>query len=156
MCIGLKEWCGDCDILIKQIITIPCSAGSRYPPGIDLRPTYEMQCNGSGCVDYCERTIQNCDKCYRVWRERKILHLRRTLEVLEHNQRELEQPYWPSEEDETGPDPLKARQARNNRLMRADTAIALQIVRRQFRQLQEQADDEMLVNLSNEVRTFEP
>lgn len=137
---------------------MPCAAGPRHPAGVDLRSTRNMQCNGSGCVDYTERTIQNCDSCYRRWRVRKILHLQRTQTVLEYNQHELERPYRPSEEDETGPDPVKARRGRNNRLMRADTAIALKIVRRQLRGLQEQEYNEGPIgtNLSYEVRTFEP
>ena len=142
MCIGLKVRCNDCQKLTVQIITIPCKAGSRHRPGRDLRATYSPQCNGSGCVDYTERTTQNCVDCYNYWRICKLLQLRVTQDVLEQCQHELERPYQLTEEDEIGPDREKACLSRNYRLLKADTAIALQIVRRQVKGLENQIYDE--------------
>ena len=62
--------------------------------------------------------------------------------VLEKCQHELERPYQLTEEDEIGPDRVKACLSRNYRLLKADIAIALQIVRRQVRGLQNQILDE--------------
>ncbi|CAF9905889.1 MAG: hypothetical protein HETSPECPRED_005980 [Heterodermia speciosa] len=114
-------------------------------PGSDFRDSSTLQCKGSGCVDYTERTIQNCDSCYRAWRICRYQDLQLVKSVLESLQHELERPWKLSEEDETDPDPKKARQARRNRLLKADTAIALQIVKRQARGLQNQVRAEQFI-----------
>lgn len=151
MCLGLKVWCNVCHELTRQTITRPCEAGSRQMPGSDFRDSSTLQCKGSGCVDYTERTIQNCDSCYRAWRICRYQDLQLVKSVLESLQHELERPWKLSEEDETDPDPKKARQARRNRLLKADTAIALQIVKRQARGLQNQVRAEQFIA---EVRIF--
>ena len=157
MCIGLKIRCNDCQRLTKQVITIPCKAGSRHRPGSDLRRSRNLQCNGSGCVDYTERTIQNCVNCYWQWREDKIRELGNVQQVLQRYQRELEAPWQPDEDDETSPNPVKARRGHIHRLKRADAAIALQIVRRQLNGLRNQRDNDTepdaTLNMSLEVRT---
>ena len=151
MCLGLKVRCKVCHELTRQTITRPCEAGSRQRPGSDFRDSPTLQCKGSGCVDYTERTIQNCNSCYRAWRICRYRDLQLVQFVLEGLQHELERPWKLSEEDETDPDPKKARQARRNRLLKADTAIALQIVKRQARGLRNQVRAEQFIA---EVRTF--
>ena len=79
------------------------------------------------------------------WREVKLTQLNFTQRVLESLQRKEEKSYQTTEDDETGPDPLKARQARDNRRWRTNIAISLRIVRRQLRGLQNQKEEESLI-----------
>ena len=135
MCIGLKERCIDCGKLTKQIVTQPCKAGSRFEYGQDLliyRDSFP-QCN-AGAVDYTERSIAECGRCFRIRRSQKLHLLHLAKPALEEEQYALSRDYWPSD-DVVHKDQKKARLARVIQAKRTEVAISLQHIRRQFNAL---------------------